>query len=79
MMIPSFGTFSHKRQMVGGKLALELIDEMILIIILIRNVISFQSEEILDVELLCAVAYMPDRPMIVMGVIIDTIILVVVN
>jgi len=52
---------------------------MILVVILIQNVVSFWSEEILDVELLCSVAYMPDRPMVVMVVIIDTIILVVVN
>jgi len=51
--------------MVGGKLALELIDRMILIVILLRNVVSFCSEEILDVGLLCAFTYMPDRPMVV--------------
>lgn len=51
--------------MVGGKLALELIDGMILIVILLRNVVSFLSEEILDLELPCAVEYMPDRHMVV--------------
>jgi len=38
---------------------------MILVVILIQNVVSFWSEEILDVELLCAVAYKPDRSMLV--------------